>query len=134
MTAAVSAYGGAVLARANEQAADATVGWGRALLQRIFGVAEEEQEVPEAVADLAADPDNPDLQAVLRVHIGKLLAADPELAGQVRELLDQARAEVGPAVTVTASGSRSVAIGRDNSGSVTTGDHSPISGPGSLKN
>ncbi|MGC5010167.1 hypothetical protein ACLQ2R_05340 [Streptosporangium sp. DT93] len=127
VTAAVGAYGGAVLARANEEAADATVGWGRALLQRIFGVTSE-AEVPEAVAELAADPDNEDLQAVLRVQIKKLLTADPELAAQVRAMLEQADAATGRTVTttVTASGKGAVAAGRDITGSVTTGDQSPI--------
>jgi hypothetical protein len=126
--AAVSAYGGAVLARANEEAADATVGWGRTLLQRIFGVTSEGDEVPEAVAELAADPGNEDLQAVLRVQIGRLLTADPELAAQVRALLEQADAATGRTVTttVTASGKGAVAAGRDIAGPVTTGDHSPI--------
>ncbi|MER5648109.1 hypothetical protein [Streptosporangium sp. NPDC002524] len=127
-TAAVAAYGGAVLARANEEAADATVGWGRALLQRIFGVTPEGKEVPEAVAELAADPANEDLQAVLRVQIKKLLTADPELAAQVRALLEQAEAATVRTftTTVTASGKGAVAAGRDITGSVTTGDQSPI--------
>ncbi|MGS2641801.1 hypothetical protein [Streptosporangium sp. LJ11] len=127
VTAAVGAYGGAVLARANEEAADATVGWGRALLQRIFGVTSE-QEVPEAVAELAADPDNEDLQAVLRVQIKKFLTADPELAAQVRAMLEQADVATGRTVTttVTASGKGAIAAGRDITGSVTTGDQSPI--------
>ncbi|MEV7007205.1 hypothetical protein [Streptosporangium sp. NPDC051022] len=128
VTAAVGAYGGAVLARANEEAADATVGWGRRLLQRIFGVTAEGEQVPEAVAELAADSDNEDLQAVLRVQIGKLLMADPELAAQVRVLLEQANAATGHTITttVTASGKGAVAAGRDITGPVTTGDHSPI--------
>ncbi|GGT33139.1 hypothetical protein ACFFV7_15605 [Nonomuraea spiralis] len=128
VTAAVGAYGGAVLAKANEQAADATVGWGRTILQRIFGVTAAEEEVPEAVAELAADPDNTDLQAVLRVQIGRLLTADPELAAQVRTLLEQAEAATGRTgtTTVTASGQGAVAAGRDITGPVTTGDHSPI--------
>ena len=128
VVAAIGAFGGAVLVRANEQAADATVGWGRAILQRIFGVSAEGQEVPEAVAELAADPDNSDLQAVLRVRIGKLLAADPELAAQVRALLEQADTATGRTVTttVTASGKRAVAAGRDITGPFTTGNHSPV--------
>ena len=37
VSAAVGAYGGAVLARLRDDAADATVGLGRRLLQRMFG-------------------------------------------------------------------------------------------------
>jgi hypothetical protein len=69
-----------VLAKANDQAADATVGLGRRILQRIFGP-RAAGEVPHPVADLAADPDDPDLQAALRVAIRKLLAEDADLAG-----------------------------------------------------
>ncbi|WP_061290913.1 hypothetical protein [Herbidospora cretacea] len=123
VTAAISAYGAAVLARANDDAADATVGWGRGLLRRIFGTAPE--ETPEAVAELAADPDDPDLQAALRVQIRRLLSTDPELAADVRAMLDQARAQ-GPAVT--ASGDRSVAVGGDNTGVIATGDDAFIAG------
>ncbi|MFI6452498.1 hypothetical protein ACIBF6_13150 [Streptosporangium amethystogenes] len=128
VTAAVSAYSGAVLARANEEAADTTVGWGRKLLQRIFGVTTAEEELPEVVAELVADPENADLQAVLRVHIGKLLKADPVLASQVRAMCEQADAATGRSrnTTVIASGPRAVAAGRDITAPVTTGDNSPI--------
>ncbi|WP_433367501.1 hypothetical protein [Streptosporangium sp. CA-115845] len=100
-TTAVATYGGAVLARADKKAADATVEWGRALLQRIFGVTPEGEEVLEAMAELAA---------------------------QMRALLEQADAAAGRTVTttVTASGKGAVAAGRDITGSVTTGDQSPI--------
>ena len=37
ISAAVGAYGGAVLAKVRDEAADATVGLGRRLLQRVFG-------------------------------------------------------------------------------------------------
>ena len=37
VTTALSAYGGAVLSKAEDDVADATVGFGRRLLQRIFG-------------------------------------------------------------------------------------------------
>ena len=88
VTAAVSAYGGAVLAKTQEEAADVTVSWGRKILQRIFGVS---AEVPEAVADLVAEPEDEDLQAALRARIRKLLAADAGLAAEVEQMLGQAR-------------------------------------------
>jgi len=128
VTAAVSAYGGAVLARANDETADATVAWGRRLLQRVFGVRAAEEELPEVVAELVADPENVDLQAVLRVHIGKLLRADPVLAAQVRAMCEQADAATGRSgnTTVVASGERAVAAGRDITAAVSTGDNSAI--------
>ncbi|MBB6547931.1 hypothetical protein [Nonomuraea rubra] len=124
VTAAVGAYGAAVLVRAREEAADVTVAWGRRMLQRIFGVRSEGDELPEAVVELAQAPDDPDLQAALRVQIRRLLAADEELVAQLRAMVAEARAGTGGTVTVTASGERSVAIGRDNSGTIITGDHS----------
>ncbi|MFB4265146.1 hypothetical protein [Nonomuraea sp. GTA35] len=126
VTAAVGAYGAAVLARAHEEVADVTVGWGRRMLQQIFGVRPDEDEVPETVIELAQAPDDPDLQAALRVQIRRVLAADEELAARLRAMLAEARAETAGTgtATVTASGERSVAIGRDNSGTIVTGDHS----------
>jgi hypothetical protein len=119
VTAAVGAYGVAVLTRVNDQAADATVGLGRQILQRIFGV-RAAGDVPQPVADLAADPDDPDLQAAVRVAIRKLLAADANLAGDLRGVMAGAAA-----VTVTASGERSIAA-QTITGIASTGDDSAI--------
>ena len=119
VTAAIGAYGGAVLARARDQAADATVGLGRRILQRIFGTRDAVQ-VPQPVADLAADPDDPDLQAALRVAIRKALATDAGLAGEVRTMLADASS-----VTVTASGERSIAA-QSVTGVASTGDGATI--------
>ncbi|MFC0040449.1 hypothetical protein [Actinomadura rayongensis] len=90
VTTAASAYGGAVLARTQDQAADATVGFGRRLAQRIFGVRAEGEDVPEALADVIADPDDGDNQAALRKAIRKALTADTELAEQVAAMLAEA--------------------------------------------
>jgi hypothetical protein len=97
-TAAVEAYGGAVLVTVRDQPAGATAGLGRRMLQRIFGTSAV-GEAPEPVADLAADPSNPDLQAALRVVIIKKLAADPALADDLRGMLAGA-----PVVAMAASG------------------------------
>lgn len=118
VTAAVGAYGGAVLARVNDQAADATVGLGRRMLRRIFG-ARAAGDVPQPVADLAGDPGDADLQAALRVAIRKVLAEDAELAGDLRGML------AGAAVAVTASGERSIAA-QSVSGVASTGDGASI--------
>ncbi|GAA4941471.1 hypothetical protein HD597_001224 [Nonomuraea thailandensis] len=107
VTAAVGAYGATVLARAQEEAADATVGWGRRMLQQIFGVRPDEDDVPETVIELAQAPDDPDLQAALRVQIRRLMAADEELAARLRAMVAEARAETAGTVTVTASGDHS---------------------------
>ena len=78
----------------------------------------------EAAADLAAQPADEDAQAVLRVQIKKLLADEPDLQHELEALLKEA-APSGSTTTVTASGERSVAIGRDVRGStIITGDQS----------
>jgi hypothetical protein len=115
VTAAVGAYGSAVLATVNDEAAGATVGLGRRMLRRIFG-SRTGGDVPRPVADLAAEPGDPDLQAALRVAIRKVLAVDTELAGDLRAMLT---AEAP--VTVTASGARSIAA-HTITGVAATGD------------
>jgi hypothetical protein len=120
VTAAVRAYGGAVLAKTNDQAADTAVGLGRRILQRIFGT-RGVGDVAESVADLGADPGDPDLQAALRVAMSKLLASDAGLARDLRDMLAGAAA-----VTVTASGERSIAA-QSITGVASTGDDAEIS-------
>ena len=90
MTAAVSAYGGAVLAKARDDAADATVGVGRRLLQRVFGHHGEEEPLPEPLADLVAYPDDEDALGALRLAIRRQLEADAAMLADVRALLSAA--------------------------------------------
>jgi hypothetical protein len=116
VTAAVGAYGSTVLAKVNDEAAGATVGLGRRMLQRIFG-SRGAGDAPHAVADLAADPNDPDLQAALRVAIRKVLAVDTELAADLRAML-----AADARVTVTASGERSIAAHTINGAAATGGD------------
>ena len=103
MTAAAAAYGGAVLAKVRDDAADATVGLGRRLLQRVFGIRGEHQELPEPVQNLVLYPRDDDAVASLRLAVRRALATDPALAADVQTLL------AGAVVTVTASGERSIA-------------------------
>jgi hypothetical protein len=96
------------------------VGLGQRILQRIFGT-RAAGDVPQPVKDLAADPDDPDLQAALRVAIRRMLAEDAELAGDLRGMLAGAAA-----VMVTASGERSIAA-QSVTGVASTGDDAKIS-------
>jgi hypothetical protein len=119
VSAAAAAYGGAVLAKVRDDAADATVGLGRRLLQRIFGVRDEGEPVPEAVADVVADPADEDALAALRLAVRKALAADAGLYGEVREMLAQAGVSAAGNVSNTISGGTfrgPVIQGRDFSG------------------
>ncbi|MEU8819147.1 hypothetical protein [Actinoplanes sp. NPDC048796] len=119
VSAAVGAYGAAVVERVQEAAADSTVGLGGRLLQRFLNRGRSAAGVEEAVADLAEDVSDEDRVAALRVQVRKALNADPELAAEVRGLL----AEAG--VTVTASGERSIAA-QTISGVAVTGDGAQI--------
>jgi len=76
-----------VLAKLRDDAADATVGLGRRLLQRIFGSRGEGEALPGPLADLVADPYDDDALAAARLAIRKALAADPVLAAEVRSML-----------------------------------------------
>jgi hypothetical protein len=118
-SAAVGAYGGAVLAKVRDEAADATVGLGRRLLQRIFGTRQEGEPLPGPVADVVAGPTDEDALAAMRLAIRKELAANPALQDEVRDILEQA------GVSVTAAGDRSVAA-QVISGVVATGDDTTI--------
>jgi hypothetical protein len=91
MSAAVGAYGGTVLAKVRDEAADATVGLGRRLLQRIFGSRDESEPLPGPLAALAADPGDGDALAAVRLAVRKALAADPVLEAEARAMLTDAR-------------------------------------------
>jgi hypothetical protein len=116
LTAAIGAYGAAVLQRAEGDAADATVGLGRQVLQRIFGSRAAGEELPVPVADVVADPGDEDAAAALRLAVRKALAADPELRADVEGLL------AAGGVSVTAAGDRSVAA-QTITGIAATGDN-----------
>jgi len=103
--AAVKKLGAAVLSKGEEAAADASVGFGRRVLQRVFGQRAAEETAPLELVDLASVPDDADLQTVLRVKIRKALEADPHLAADVAAMLKEAAGA---------------------SGAVTAGDHSPV--------
>ena len=118
-SAAVGAYGGAVLAKVRDDAADATVSLGRRLLQKIFGTRRDGEPLPEPLADAAADPGDEDAAAALRLAIRKALAASPAVAAEVREML------AGAGVSVTASGERSIAA-QVISGVAVTGDDAAV--------
>ena len=116
MSAAVGAYGAGVLSRVEGAAADATVGLGRRLLHLVWHRSKQPEAVAAAVAELAQAPADPDALAGLRLQVRKALAQDPQLLAEIAGLLPT------HSTVVTASGERSVAIGGDNSGIVSTGE------------
>ncbi|WP_405814202.1 hypothetical protein OG241_06420 [Streptomyces sp. NBC_01390] len=111
ISAAVSAYGVGVLTRAEGQAMDATVQWGRQLLTRLFNRSGDRQaRVEAAVADLAETGGDPDSLAALRLQLRQVLAQDPQLMAELVQMM--------PPPT---SHTRSVDVG-GNYGIVSTGD------------
>ena len=115
--AAVGAYGSGVLTRVEDAAADATVGLGARLLDRIRHRVNEPAAVDAAVVDLAGSPEDSDALGALRFQIRKALTDSPQLLAEITEMLPARGA-------VTAAGNRSVAIGGNNTGVVVTGDSS----------
>ncbi|HEX3965530.1 MAG TPA: hypothetical protein VHZ03_54295 [Trebonia sp.] len=94
VAAAVSAYGGAVLAKAKDEVADATVGWGRKLLQRIFGHKREGEALPVVLAEVIDHRGDQDYLDALRLAIRKALETDAALARDVGAILAEARPNV----------------------------------------
>jgi hypothetical protein len=111
VSAALGAYGGAVLAKVRDDAADATVGLGRRLLQRVFGRRNQGEPLPGALADLAADPDDGMALNAVTYAIRKALEADAAMLAEVRTMLASAP---GTAVTQTIQAGRDAYVaGRD---------------------
>jgi thioredoxin-like negative regulator of GroEL len=98
----------------------------RALWQRLGPRIEAKPASQEAVQDAAANPKDADAQAALRVQIRKLLTEDTALATELTELLNKER-PAGSVTTVTASGTGSIAAGRDiQAGTIVTGDNNRL--------
>jgi hypothetical protein len=95
LSTALSAYGGTVLAKVQDDAADATVGFGRRLLQRVFGWRKDGEPLPPVLEKVVANPGDPDYLGALRATIRDALEKDAQMLAEVREILAQA----GSAVT-----------------------------------
>lgn len=111
VSAAVGAYGGAVLAKVRDDAANATVGVGRRVLQRVFGHRADGEALPAPVADLVAYPGDADVLATLRLAMRRQLEADAAMLAEVKRLLADAPR---PAVTQHVTAGRDAYLaGRD---------------------
>ncbi|MFJ5227838.1 hypothetical protein [Streptomyces sp. NPDC088400] len=117
VTAAVAAYGTAVVTRTSETAVDATVSLGQRIAQRLWSREENRDGLEQAIEEVAEDPQDADAQAALRVQVRRILRQDAELATELARLL--------PTRTFTASGDGAVAV-ETNSGVISTGDGATI--------
>ncbi|MFI0136115.1 hypothetical protein [Streptomyces luteogriseus] len=128
LSAAVTAYGAAVLARAESAAVDAavegTASLGRRIIQLVWHRQDEEGRtaLESAVREAAEDPDDADAAAVLRQQIKRSLREDAELARELAALLPSPGG-----VMVNVSGAR--AIGAQHIGIAASGDKTTIHPP-----
>ncbi|GEK02027.1 hypothetical protein TNCT1_43030 [Streptomyces sp. 1-11] len=106
LTAAVGAYGAVVLTRAQDAAADATVGLGQRILQSLWRRGDEagRAELERVVDEAADEQDDVYSAAVLSRLLRRALRDDPGLQEELSALLPAAGT-----VTITASGERSIA-------------------------
>lgn len=92
------------------------------LMKTVMAKFKERPAASDAVNDLAKSPQDKDVQAAFRLQLRKTLEADPAFADELRKLLHVAKSESSTDSTVTASGERSVAAGRDIHAPIITGD------------
>ena len=76
----------------------------------------------EAIDDLEKAPGDADAQAALRLQIKKLLTEDKAFAAQLETMLNAAQAGGAQSTVNVTANDRSVAAGRDVSGTILTGD------------
>ncbi|HEX9074768.1 MAG TPA: hypothetical protein VF932_03280 [Anaerolineae bacterium] len=76
----------------------------------------------EAIDDLEKAPGDADAQAALRLQIKKLLTEDKAFAAQLETMLNAAQAGGAQSTVNVTAKDRSVAAGRDVSGTILTGD------------
>lgn len=106
LASAVSAYGTAVLTRAEDAAADATANLGRRILQAVLRRRPAQAAaLEEAVAEVAEDGASPYAAAALSQQLVRALREDPELRRELTGLLPSGTGNV----TIVASGERSIA-------------------------
>ncbi len=128
LSAALTAYGAAVLHRAEDEAVGAavegTAGLGQRILQLVWRRRDEEGQaaLEGAVQTAAEEPDDTDAAGALRHQLKRALLDDAELARELAALL---LAQGG--VTVNVSGTR--AIGAQHIGIAASGDNTTIHPP-----
>ncbi|MBN0049185.1 hypothetical protein JS756_35000 [Streptomyces actuosus] len=123
VTAAVGAYGAAVLTRAQDAAAEATVGLGQRILQLLWphGDEADRTEVERVVGEAADEQDDAYSSAVLGRLLRRALQDDLGLREELPAMLP---APAAGTLTITAAGERSIAA--QHIGTAITGDgHNP---------
>lgn len=112
----------AAAGEAAEKMGTAAVEQAKILWGHLRGKVEEKPIARAAAEEIAENPDDQAARAALQGQLEKMVAEDPAFAEMLGKAWEQAKQQAGINVTVTASGERSVAIGRDNTGDISTGD------------
>lgn len=109
-------------------AIDAVSERARKLWERLWPSLQNRPGGTEAANDVAKAPDDPDMQAALRVHLRKLFEADPALAADVKAMLENrgtSTASADHGGVAVAGGQRAsgggVNVGGGNTGTISTG-------------
>ena len=111
----------------------------KAIWQALTGRMEQKPAAKEALEDLRAAPDDPDMQAAFRMQVKKLAREDAAFAAELTELLRAAGTRYEATLTgdgaiaqgegATAVGAGGVYIGGDASGNtIVTGDGNEVQG------
>jgi hypothetical protein len=120
MTAAIGAYGAAVLSRAEDVAADATANLGRRMLHAVWHRRTGQRaELERVVQEVAEDPDDMDAISSLRNQLKRAVREDADLLRELAELL--AAAPPGSVIgnrfrdrTAVATGRAGIAVSGDS--------------------
>jgi len=131
ITAFLAPFLGSLLGKAGTSAAEAAgeAAWEQAtkLWRRLADHIARRPAAQEAAEDVAEHPDSEGARGALAWQLEKLLAADPALRDDIARLWQEGVAAGVRVTTVTASGTRSVAVGGDVHGTISTGDGRPPS-------
>lgn len=92
----------------------------KAVWEKLHPKVEAKESAKEAVTDLAATPEDEDLQTALRVQLKKLLESDAALAEAIAQILqaDAAGGTPGTQIVQTVTGNQNQAIGQMTGGKV----------------
>ncbi|MFE0424937.1 hypothetical protein [Streptomyces sp. NPDC058953] len=118
VTAAVTAYGTAVVTRTTDLAADSTVSLGQRVVQRLWSREDSRAGLEQAIEEVAENPQDEDAQAALRIQVRRILREDAELAAELAQVVPATR-------NLTASGDGAVAV-EVNHGIISTGEGATI--------
>ncbi|TVP64353.1 MAG: hypothetical protein EA342_16680 [Leptolyngbya sp. LCM1.Bin17] len=92
----------------------------KAVWEKLHPKVEAKAAAQEAVTDLAATPEDEDLQTALRVQLKKLLASDAALAEAIGQILQADAADGTPGIQIvqTVTGNQNQVIGQVTGGKV----------------